>query len=156
SVTDGTDCTIAAGKLHVVHGSGTCKITAHQNGDADYNPTDSAEFTVTLHKAEQTTLAITAPSDVTFGHADYDIATSGGSGTGALSVSVTDGTDCTIAAGKLHVVHGSGTCKITAHQNGDADYNPTDSAEFTVTLHKAEQTTLAITAPSDVTFGHAD
>ena len=156
SVTNGTDCTIAAGKLHVVHGSGTCKITAHQNGDADYNPTNSAEFTVNLQKADQATLAITAPSDATFGHADYDITTTGGSGSGTLSVSVTNGTDCTIAAGKLHVVHGSGTCKITAHQNGDADYNPTNSAEFTVNLQKADQATLAITAPSDATFGHAD
>ena len=156
SVTTGTDCSIVAGKLHVVHGSGTCKITAHKAGDADYNATDSAEFTVTLHKADQATLAITAPSDATFGHADYDITTTGGSGSGTLSVSVTTGTDCSIAAGKLHVVHGSGTCKITAHKAGDADYNATNSAEFTVILQKADQATLAITAPSDATFGHAD
>src|SRR5439155_95511 len=92
----------------------------------------------------------------TFGHADYDISTSGGSGDGALTFTVSTGTACSIVAGKLHVLTAAGTCKITAHKAGTDDYNNTDSAEFPVTLHKANQATLAISDPADATFGHAD
>ena len=40
-----TACSIVAGKLHVVSGTGTCTITATKAGDADYEPTTSAPFT---------------------------------------------------------------------------------------------------------------
>src|SRR5206468_2004605 len=80
-----TACSIVSGKLHVVSGTGSCSITATKAGDANYNPTTSDPFPVTIHKANQDALSITDPSDATYNHADYAISTSGGSGSGALS-----------------------------------------------------------------------
>src|SRR5439155_2107035 len=47
----------------------------------------------------------------------------------------------------LHVLTGTGTCKVTATKAGDADYLPVDSAEFEVAIHKAAQVALVVTDP---------
>src|SRR5204863_534122 len=124
--------------------------------DADYLPVDSAEFEVAIHKAAQVALVVTDPTDATSDHGDYSTQRSGMSSSGAVSFAVTSGTACSNAAGKLHVLTGTGTCKITATKAGDADYLAVDSAEFEVAIHKAAQVALVVTDPTDATFGHAD
>ena len=151
-----TACSIVAGKLHVVLGTGTCSVTATKAGDADYLSTTSALKTITISKASQATLSITAPSAATFGDVDAAFTTSGGSGTGAVTFSAGTSTACSIVAGKLHVVSGTGTCSVTATKAGDADYLSTTSALKTITISKASQATLSITAPSAATFGDVD
>ena len=103
-----TACSIVSGKLHVVSGTGTCSITATKAADSDFNSATSAAFAVTINRANQAALSITAPSSMTFGDADATITTSGGSGTGALSFSAGASTACSIVSGKLHVVSGDG------------------------------------------------
>jgi uncharacterized repeat protein (TIGR02543 family) len=151
-----TACSIVAGKLHVVSGTGTCAITATMAGDADYNDVTSASFPVTINKANQATLTITAPASATFGDADATITTSGGSGSGAVSFDAGASTACSIVAGKLHIVSGTGTCDITATKAADNDYNATTSASFPVTINKADQATLTITGPAAISFGDPD
>jgi hypothetical protein len=146
-----TACSIVSGKLHVVSGTGTCSITATKAADANYNATTSDAFTVSVNKANQATLSITAPTSATYGDADATITTTGGSGTGALSFSAGSSTACSIVSGKLHVVSGTGTCSITATKAADADFNATTSAVFTVTIAKR---TLTITADDQTkTYG---
>ena len=131
-------------------GTGTHVLTAADHASVLTSATQSE----TINKAAQATLAITDPSDATFGHADYAVVTSGGSGSGALSVSVTSGAACSIVSGKVHVLTGTGTCGITAHKDGDADYLATDSAEFAVAIHKGPTTTsLAASPASGSVFG---
>ncbi|MBI5934720.1 MAG: hypothetical protein HY867_13525, partial [Chloroflexi bacterium] len=151
-----TACSIVAGKLHVVSGTGTCDITATMAGDNDYNPVTSASFAVTINKANQATLTITGPASMAFGDADATITTSGGSGTGAVTFDAGASTACSIVAGNLHVLSGTGTCDITATKAADNDYNSTTSASFAVTISKANQAALTITGPASMTFGDAD
>ena len=132
-----TACSIVSGKLHVITGTGSCSITASKASDNDYNGTTSAPFAVTINKANQAALSITAPTSATFGDADATITTSGGSGGGALSFSAGTSTACSIVSGKLHVITGTGTCSITATKASDNDYKGTTSAAFTVTVDKA-------------------
>jgi hypothetical protein len=91
-------------------------------------------------KANQATLSITAPTSATYGDPDATITTTGGSGSGALSFDAGSSSACSIVSGKLHVLSGTGTCSITATKAGDADYNPTTSAAFTVSINKATLT----------------
>jgi MBG domain (YGX type) len=153
----GTACQMGsgadAGKLLITSGTGTCSVTAHKASDDNYLAADSADHAVTVHKAAQDTLSITGPADATYNHADYDITTSGGSGTGTLSFDAGSSTACSIASGKLHVVSGTGSCSITATKAGDANYNPTTSDAFAVTIHKAAQDTLTVTSPDNGTYG---
>src|SRR5204862_411601 len=130
AVTSGAACSNAAGKLHVLTGTGTCKVTATKAGDADYLPVDSAEFEVAIHKAAQVALVVTDPTDATFGHADYSVLTSGGSSSGAVSFAVTSGAACSNAAGKLQDRNGVVQGKSAATRGRRAKYHPDDPAEI--------------------------
>src|SRR5205809_6230362 len=82
---------------------------------------------------------------------------SGGSGSGALSLTAS-GSTCSILVsgpdtGKLAITSGTGDCFVTAHKAADANYNAADSAAHPVTISKAEQATLTVTSPDAGTFG---
>jgi hypothetical protein len=144
---NGTDAT----KLDIIHGSGSCSVTAHKATDADYNAVDSAAHPVTLHKADQADLSVTSPDAGVFG-VQYTIGTSGGSGAGALTFSAT-GTACAIVSGKVSITHGTGTCSVAAHKASDADYNAANSADHLVAVSKANQATVTVSSPDVGTYG---
>jgi hypothetical protein len=127
-------------------GSGSHQLTVSATG------LSSASQTETVNRANQATLSITAPTDATYGHADYTITTTGGSGTGSLSFNAGSSTACSIVSGQLHVTSGTGSCSITATRAGDNNYNSASSAAFAVTIHKA---ILDVTAssPADGHYG---
>ncbi len=113
----------------------------------------SASQTETINRANQATLSITAPTSATSGAADATITTSGGSGTGAVTFDAGASTACSILSGKLHVTSGTGSCSITATKAADANFNSATSAAFPVTINKANQSALSVTAPNSGTFG---
>jgi hypothetical protein len=131
------------------YNNGTITLSNVNNGDSF----TGKNIALTPSIQNQATLSITGPTDATYNHADYDITTSGGSGTGTLSFDAGSSTACSIASGKLHVVSGTGSCSITATKAGDANYNPTTSDAFAVTIHKAAQDTLTVTSPDNGTYG---
>ena len=96
------------------------------------------------------------PTDATYGHADYDITTTGGSGSGALSFDAGSSTACEIVSGKLHVKIGTGPARSRPPRPPTATTPPRARPRFAVTIHEAAQATLTITAPTDATYGHAD
>jgi serine protease inhibitor ecotin len=151
-----TACSIVAGQLHIITGTGTCSVTATKAADTNYNATTSVAFTISINKAAQLTLTITAPTNATFGAADATFTTTGGSGTGATTFDAGSSTACSIVVGKLHVLTSTGSCVVTATKAADANYNATTSAAFTISIGKADQATLTITAPSSLTYGDAD
>ena len=81
------------------------------------------------------------------------LTTSGGSGTGAVSYTVSNGTasGCAVDAGVL-TASGAGSCLVTASKAGDASFNPRPSDTDAVTFAKADQAALALTSNSG-TFG---
>jgi hypothetical protein len=147
-----------AGKLHITSGTGTCSIKATKAADANYNSAASADHSLTISKANQATLTVTAPNAGTYGQF-YTMTATGGSGTGALSFAVVAGsTACSIVVGgindgKLEITSGTGTCAIKATKAADANYNSATSADHPVTVNKADQATLTVTAPTSGTFG---
>ena len=58
---NGTDAT----KLDITSGTGSCSVTATKAADADYNSATSPANAVTISKASQGALLVTAPSDGT-------------------------------------------------------------------------------------------
>ncbi len=106
-----------------------------------------------MQKATQVTLAVTGPASATFAAADQAITTSGGSGTGVVTFDAGASTACSIVAGQLHVLSGTGTCSVTATRAADANYNATTSVPFSVTVNKAAQATLTVNASSPAAYG---
>ena len=105
-----------------------------------FTPTDSANYntvsvivSVTVAKANQTTLVVTSTSG-TLG-SGLTLTTSGGSGSGAVTYVVVDGTAsaCTETAGVLSVTS-AGTCLVTATKADDSNYNATSSVQTTITF----------------------
>ena len=103
------------------------------------------DFTITLtitltEKDNQQALRITGGTAVVYGQT-LQLGTSGGSGTGAVTYAVTNGTgEATIdATGKLTPVK-VGKVKVSATKAGDASYNSVTSAEVEITITRATPT----------------
>ena len=118
----------------VISGTPTAKASGSITITATGSTSGTASATVTFTlKDPQEALTITS----TFGTSgtQLTLATSGGSGTGNVTYSVTNGTavGCSISSGKLTATS-AGTCLVTATKAGDADYSPVSSIQTTVTL----------------------
>ena len=112
-------------------------VTISSHNYADF----TKEVTLTLtDKDDQTALTITGGTTVVYGQT-LQLGTSGGSGTGAVTYAVTNGTgEATIdATGKLTPVK-VGTVKVTATKAGDASYNSITSAEVEIHITRATPT----------------
>ena len=100
------------------------------------------DVTLTLtDKDDQAALTLTGGTTVVYGQT-LQLGTSGGSGTGAVTYAVTNGTgEATIdaATGKLTPVK-VGTVKVTATKAGDASYNSITSAEVEIHITRATPT----------------
>ena len=103
------------------------------------NSTVNVVITLTA-KDNQAALTLTGGTTVVYGQT-LQLGTSGGSGTGAVTYAVTNGTgEATIdASGKLTPVK-VGTVKVTATKAGDASYNSITSAEVEITITRATPT----------------
>ena len=103
------------------------------------------DFTVTLRitladRETQAALTITGDIAVVYGQT-LTLSTEGGSGAGAVTYAVSDGTGKAVidADGILTPVK-AGSVTVTAAKAGDADYNDITSAPFTITITKATPT----------------
>ena len=85
--------------------------------------------------AQDQTVSFAAPSGVTYGDTDVDLAATATSG---LPVSYSSSTEsvCTIAGGTAHVV-AAGTCTVTASQGGNAGWNAATPVTRSFTIAKA-------------------
>ena len=146
-------CTVLADEVTLT-GAGSCTITASQAGDDNWNAATPVDQTFSIGKLDQAALAVTAPTAGTYG-TFYDLAFSGGSGTGALTWEVVEGsTACAIASGgphdgQLQITAGTGDCTVRVTRAADATYNAA-SATGTVLVGKADQAIDFDAAPTGV------
>jgi len=154
-----TACTVNAttGGITITNGIGTCAITAIRAADATFNASaPSAAATVTISKADQTTVTTTAPASASFGQTGLTASATGGSSTGAYSYDATGSTACTVNAttGAIAITSGSGTCSITAARAADSNYNVSAAtAPATVAVSKATPVVSTWPTSSAVSFG---
>ena len=109
-------------------------------GSGNYeNSTVNVKITLTA-KDDQAALTLTGGTTVVYGQT-LQLGTSGGSGTGAVTYAVANGTgEATIdASGKLTPVK-VGKVRVSATKAGDASYNSITSAEVEITITRATST----------------
>jgi hypothetical protein len=138
SVTEG-DCEIADDKL-VAYSAGSCVVRLVVDADENYE-TFTTDTTFTIGKSDQSNLTAARqndqPAQITFAGVNttaWDI--SGGSGNGALSVSVTNSQICSAAiADAVVTVTGmaAGDCEVTVAKAGDDNFNAA-STTFSVAV----------------------
>jgi len=130
--------TLEALKAVEVTNVGTYTVTAYYETATEYGE-DSASFTI--NKADQDALSITSSNTMKYGE-ELTLTVSGGSGDGAVTYEVTNGTgSATLSDGKLTAT-GVGTVTVKATKDGSTNYNPA-TATLTVTIDKADQTITA-------------
>ncbi len=128
-------CCTADGASIRFAGVGTCLITGHQPGSANYAAAPIVEHVVTVVKGEQTIQLPDlgershGPDDVPF----VPVASSG------LSVYISTAGPCVFTGEALRVT-GTGACAITAEQPGNENYHPAPKAFVTVNVARPEST----------------
>jgi PASTA domain len=118
TLTASGSCAISGVTVHLT-AAGSCTITATQAGDANYNAAAPVPQTLTIAKGEQEITFLALP-DRAFGDPDFRVKATADSG---LPVSFTASERCTVLSAKVHLL-APGSCKVTASQNGNADYRP--------------------------------
>jgi hypothetical protein len=112
---------------------GTCTVTATKLGDGNYNQAVSAPIAVTVGKGTQATLRAVAVSPMIARNETTRLATTGGSGAGAVTYAVTEGgANCTLSGTTL-TGNAVGTCTVTATKAGDRYFNAA-TAEVAITV----------------------
>ena len=150
SVNNGSKATLTKQDIAAANGKLTYAISGGKAGDkititlkASCN--NYEDFTITLtitltEKDNQQALRITGGTTVVYGQT-LQLGTSGGSGSGAVTYAVTNGTgEATIdATGKLTPVK-VGKVKVSATKAGDASYNSITSSPVEITITRATPT----------------
>ena len=129
-------CTMVGSTVTMNSGTGTCTLTASQAGDSNYNPAPNVVRTVTAQKANQT-ITFSQPSSPAAYHSTFTVNPTSDSG---LAVTVTPTGVCTMVGNTVTMTSSTGTCTLTATQEGDANYNAATPVVRTVTAQKANQT----------------
>ena len=107
-------------------------ISCSGGSATNYSFTTSATANLTISAINQSALSISTTSG-THG-TNLSLATSGGSGSGAVTYSNSPGTTTCSISGSTLTANGAGTCLITATKAGDGNYNSISSSQTTVTF----------------------
>ena len=146
--TGGANCSISGSTLTGT-AVGSCTVVATKATDTNYTQASSTAITITVGKGTQAALTapVATPSTVGYG-ATAALSSSGGSGTGAVTYSVTSGsTNCSISGTTLTVT-AVGNCTVVATKAADSNYNSATSPARTVFVTKGTQATLTAVAAS--------
>ena len=129
TLTSGAGCSLSAGVLTALSGTGTCLITAEKAAGGGYSSA-SDTATITLAKADQT-ITFTQPSSL----ANDSSATLSYSTSSGLTVSITNNSSAKCSVSGTTVTGSSvGTCDLTASQSGNSNYNAATSVNRTFSI----------------------
>ena len=146
-------CSLTSSTTLSATSTGDCTVIVAKAADSNY---DAATATVSIGvgRATQATVSLTSTRG-TFGSV-LPLDSSGGSGTGAVSYTVTSpGTaGCSLATSTTLTSTGAGTCQVTATKALDANYTAATSTPTTVTFDPGAQTSpVILTSSSTKTYG---
>jgi hypothetical protein len=153
SVGNNASCSISGSTLNATY-VGTCQVIATKAAEGNYNTTSSAPATMTFAKAAQVPLTLDNGSG-TFGNA-IALVTNGGSGSGATSFAVTNGTatGCSLTSGGNAIISSSGgTCFVSATKAEDSSFLATSSPQASFMFERAEQNSSVTLANGGGVFG---
>jgi len=140
-------CTLPSATTLRSSGAGSCTVIASRAGDDYYEAKSSAATTVTFARDSQNLLSVRDTSgDLDTG---ITLSVSGGSGSGAVSYSVTSGTaNCSVTSGVVTARY-AGSCLLTTTKAADTNYSQAQITN-TLTFIKATQSSLQVTSISGV------
>lgn len=148
-VVSGT-CSVSGATLTPGNAGSSCVVKATKAQDNNYTVVSSADTTITIGRASQSSLSVSTTS-TSYGN-DLVLGITGGSGTGNVSWQVVSGT-CSIVGALLTPGNAGSSCVVKATKAQDTNYTAISSADTTITISKANQNGFAITSASSFTTG---
>ena len=110
------------------------------------SPTDRC-YTATVAKGNQAPVAITPIAVKKYGDAPFQLAHTGGNGSGVMTYTRQSGTSATVSSSGLVTITGVGDITVTATKAGDTNYEPSTSTPLTITIAKGDQQPITIVVP---------
>ncbi len=139
-------CTVSGATVTMLT-AGTCSITISQPGDGSFGPAPGVVVTFGIGKVPQSAFTATANPPVIPVGGNTRIVTSGGSGTGKVTIAITSGArNCRLQGNKI-IATRPGTCIVKVTKAGDGTYLPSTDT-VTITIEKPETVTTLATAPN--------
>ena len=143
----------ATGTLTILK-AGDVTVKATRAADDKYNEV-TAEYTLTINKADQTNFAFEKqnPGAITYKpRLTFENKATGNQGTGKITYEITSGNDVASidGNGKL-TINKAGTVTVKATRAADDKYNEV-TAEYTLTINRADQTNFAFEKPNPATI----
>ncbi|MBA4696884.1 MAG: fibronectin type III domain-containing protein [Legionella sp.] len=129
-------CTNSGSTYQMNAGTGTCEVIVNQAGDANYNPATALIQTVTAAQVAQASLTLNAPSSIVF-NTSSNLTTTGGSGTGTVSYTLTSGSAYCSLNGATITGTAVGSCSVKAIKASDGNYLATESSDVSITVSPA-------------------
>jgi hypothetical protein len=126
-------------------GIGTCTITAHQAGNANYLPAADVTRSFTIGRTPQT-IPFAAPSSPVMFASTFSVNPIASSGL-PVAIGVTGA--CSLAGNTIKMTSGTGICTIAATQAGNPTYRPAAPVMRVVAAAKAP---LSITADNKTMY----
>lgn len=143
------------GNTLIIYKAGSTIISANQSGNENYNPAPQVNRPFTAHKAEQI-ITFNALPVVRYGTGWLSISASSSSGL-AVSFSSSNSNIASVSGTNgLLVTTGTGTCTISAFQNGDDRYKPAQTVNQTFVVEKADQNLIYFRPLEAKTYGDPD
>ncbi len=127
------DCTVRGSTVHLLS-AGKCFLTARQAGDARFNPAPEVEQRIPIEKASQR-IRGAAPRAKTWLDPDFPLDVRATSG---LPVQFIAQGDCAVDGSTVHIL-GAGSCFLTAHQPGDANFTAAPIVDLEFEIARADQ-----------------
>jgi hypothetical protein len=119
-------CAMDGPYVHILS-AGTCSLTAHQPGDANFTAARIRDRQFEIARADQTILFGALPG-IFYGTGDASLVAEATSG---LPVRFTAAGMCAPAGAVLHIL-GPGTCTVAAEQDGNGNFNPAPAVTQTI------------------------
>ncbi|MCL2058244.1 MAG: hypothetical protein FWH01_04180 [Oscillospiraceae bacterium] len=155
-VTSGADVISISSNIVTILKAGSAAVTATKAGDGSYHLTTSASLTIVVNKGEQNSLSIVDPGAKTYGGANFQLSTTGGSGTGVVSYTVTNGIDIISITGNTATIHKVGTATLVATKLGDSNYETIASSPITITVGKRDLTNVSVSVSESFIYNGSE
>ena len=132
---------------------GSTTITATQAAASGVNAQATQTYALTVTLAQQATLSIPGATSLTRVSAGYNLTTSGGSGSGAVTYTAGPAGTCSIVSGAVMAGSTIGQCTVTATKAASGIYDvATATKVINVVAEPAPTLTFATPAPSPITL----
>jgi uncharacterized repeat protein (TIGR02543 family) len=132
---------------------GNYSVTPTYSGDANYSVAAGATRAVSIN-ANQSSLSWNLAGTSVPYLGTLDLATTGGSGSGAVVYSVSQGSTCTVSGSTLVAGDAGSTCEVTATKVAADNYYAASTSSQVITISKIDQAnTLTFSNSNAMTYG---